>query len=128
MQICIHYFCSSQGDGLSPLAFTFKLGYATREVHENQEGLDLNGLNELLVYDVNFLGKGEKRTHARSLSRCVLVTELKRIVLFYSSNSFTELHTPNITHKSLLLTATLLQLTLNYTALHSSKLQQVFVI
>jgi hypothetical protein len=60
--VCIHYFSSSQPDGLSPLAFNFKPEYAIKEVQKNQEGLDTNGLNELLVYDVNFLGKNMNTT------------------------------------------------------------------
>jgi hypothetical protein len=55
MQVCICYFSSSQGDGLSPLAFNSKPEYAIREVQENQEGPDMNGLNELNFYDVTML-------------------------------------------------------------------------
>jgi len=44
-----------QGDVLSPLILTFALKYAIRRVQMNQDGLNLNGAQQLLAYgdDVN---------------------------------------------------------------------------
>ncbi len=52
-----------QGDALPPLLFNFALDYTIRRVQVNQDGLKLNGTQQLLAYadDVNIL-EGSIRT------------------------------------------------------------------
>ena len=63
-----------QGDVLSPLLFNFALQYAIRRVQVNQDGLQLDGIHQLLVYadDDNNTLVGSVRTIKKqsSLSSC----------------------------------------------------------
>jgi len=65
-----------QGDALSPLLFNFALEYAIRGVQVNQDGLKLNGTNQLLVYaeDVKILA-GSVRTVKENTEALVMANK-----------------------------------------------------
>jgi len=65
-----------QGDGLSPLLFNFALEYAIRRVQVNQDGLKLNGTQQLLAYAdaVNILG-GSVHTVKENAEALVVATK-----------------------------------------------------
>jgi len=65
-----------QGDALSPLLFNFALEYTIRRVQVNQDGLKLNGTQQLLVYvdDVNILG-GSVRTTKKNTEALVVASK-----------------------------------------------------
>ena len=69
-----------QGDALTPLLFNFALEYAIRGVQVNQDGLKLNGTQQLLAYadDVNILGES---VHTVKKNAEALVSPTKEIGL-----------------------------------------------
>jgi hypothetical protein len=71
---------SNQGDVLMPLLFTFAVGYTIRRVQVNQDGLKLNGTDQLLVYadDVNIIGGS---VHTVEKTQNLLVDASKEIGL-----------------------------------------------
>ena len=65
-----------QGDAISPLLFNFALEYAIRRIQVNQDGLQLNGTHQLLVYadDVNILG-GNMHTTKKNAEAIVIASK-----------------------------------------------------
>jgi len=68
-----------QGYVLSPLLFNFALEYAIRRVQVNQDGLEVNGTHQLLVYadDVNILGGSMHTVKENADPMIVAVREIR---------------------------------------------------
>jgi hypothetical protein len=64
------------GDALSPLLFNFAFEDAIRRVQENQNGLKLNGMHQLLVYadNVNIL-RGSEHTIKKNAEALVVASK-----------------------------------------------------
>ena len=73
-----------QGDALSPLLFNFVLEHAIKSLEE-KEGLQLNGINKLLVYadDVLLLGDNEEILRANTHT---LLSNTKKLGLEFNIN------------------------------------------
>ena len=60
----------NQGDALSSLLFNLVLEYAIKEVQKDKDGLQLNGITQLLTYadDVALLGDNREINNNKTLS------------------------------------------------------------
>ena len=67
-----------QGDALSPFLLNFALEYTIRRVQVNQDGFQLNGTHQLLIYanDFNILG-GSVHTTKKNVE--ALVVAIRRL-------------------------------------------------